>query len=399
VIPASDQNGPEGAILKVRVIRTPAEVEEIRPAWESWRGHRDADIDVYQTVMNCSDGALQPHIIVVERDGRPDALMVGSTSTSNFNERVAYWHIPVPDVRVLNFQYAGFLGNQSAENSKLMIDEIQRSLQRGDADVAILSYVQENSPLLQLARNIRSPLMRGHFPAPALQSHWMMDIPATADGLYDKLSGDHRKKIRAEAKKFKAAFPDLRMVRFQGTDNLEELVRDTEQVAATTYQRGLGVGFADTRPIRELLSLEARKAWLRGYLLYVGDRPCAFWIGCIYGGVFLSEYLGHDPLYAKHSPGTYLLMCVVEQLRNEGVAAIDFGVGEAFYKQRFGNRSWNESKLYLYAPNWAGIRVKSVMTIAATINYAGKIVLERSHLLGRVKKLWRKRVTHRTSSN
>ena len=65
-------------------------------------------------------------------------------------------------------------------------------------------------------------------------------------------------------------------------------------------------------------------------------------------------------MYAKYSPGTYLLTHVMEDLCRDGVAAIDFGIGEALYKQRFGRATWQETEVYLYAPTWRGMRVKAI---------------------------------------
>jgi glycosyltransferase involved in cell wall biosynthesis len=382
-----------GTGSRIRVIRTLEEVDKIRPVWSTWRGHRDADIDVYQTVLASRSDAARPHIIVVERDRRPDAMLVGMATRTTVSERIAYWTTPVPRVRLLSFQYGGFLGNQSEENSKFIVDEIERALRHGDADVAVLNYVREETPLHQCATHVRSGLMRDHFPTS--HKHWMIDLPQTTDGIYAAISREHRGSQREEirkSRKFREAFSDLKMVQFQGTDRLEELLKDAEQVAATTYQRGLGVGFCNTRPIRDLLTLEAKKGWLRGHVLYAGGRPCAFEIGCLYNGVFLGEYLGHDPAFVKYAPGIYLLTQVIERLDQEEVTAIDWGIGDAFYKRRFGNKCWNESTVYLYAPTWAGMRAKAVRTAAILINSVGKSVLERAKLAGRVKKLWRKRV-------
>jgi hypothetical protein len=390
----------ERAAATVRIVDSLAEVEKIRPAWISWRGHRDADIDVYQTLLACRSDAAEPHIVLVERDGRPDAILVGIAKTATVSEKIGYLTMPVPRVRVLDFQYGGFLGTQSEDNSKLIVRKLEQSLRRGEADIAVLSYVREDSPLYRLATHVRSVLMRDQFLTS--QPHWMIDLPETTDGIHAAVSQGHRASLKEEMRrfrKFRTAFPDLQMVRFQGADRLEGLLRDAEQVAATTYQRGLGVGFSDTPPIRDLLTLQAKRGWLRGHVLYAGGRPCAFEIGCVYNNVFLGEYLGYDPAFAKYAPGTYILTQVIEGLCREKVAAIDWGIGDALYKQRFGNRHWKESTIYLYAPTLTGMRIKAMRAMAALINSTGKGVLERIKLTGRIKKLWRQRVIEGTSRN
>lgn len=377
------------AAATVRVIDTLDALEEIRPAWTSWHGHRDADFDVYRTLLGCRSDAAEPHILVVERDRRPDAILVGTTHSATVSERIGYWTIPMGQVRVLSFQYGGFLGNQSEENSKLIISAVEQSLRAGVADAAILSYVREDTPLRQSATHCSSLLMRDHFPTK--HSHSLMVLPSRVEALYEGLSSEHRWKLRRDAKRFRAAFADLKITRFASPDHLEELFRDVEEVAASTYQRGLSVGFSSSQTIRKLLSLQAKQGWLRGYVLYAGNRPCAFWIGCIYDGTFLSDYLGHDASYAKYSPGSYLLMHAMEELCREGVTAIDFNIGEALYKQRFGNRQWNENTIYLYAPTWMGMRVKTLRTVAVFIDSTAKSLLG-TKLSGRVKRMWRNRL-------
>lgn len=384
---------------KVRVIRDTTSVEELRPNWVEWRGHRDANLDVYLTLLACRQDSAEPYIILVERNGKPDAVLIGNAATTTVTERIGYWTARISRVKALTFIYGGFLGNQSEENSKLIVSAIERSLQNGDADVAVLSYLREESPLHRRATRVPSAFMRDHFPVS--YKHWMIDFAeAPEDGIYTALSREHRASQKEEirkSKKFKSAFPDLELVRFKGTDGLEKLLSDAEKVAATTYQRGLGVGFYNAPPIRSLLTLEAEKGWLRGHVLYAGGRPCAFEIGCLYNGAFLGEYLGHDPAFSKYAPGTYILTQVIDGLDREKVTTIDWGIGDAPYKRRFGNKCWSESTIYLYAPTRVGMWAKTVRTAAVLINSAGKSVLERAKLAGTVKKLWRKRATRDNS--
>ena len=120
------------------------------------------------------------------------------------------------------------------------------------------------------------------------------------------------------------------------------------------------------------------------------ESPCAFWIGCLYNGVFLSEYLGHEPTYAKYSPGTYLLVQVMESLCRDGVGKIDLGIGETLYKQRFGNLKWEETALYLFAPTIKGQKVKGLRASAALIRLTANKLLRRTTIVARLKKAWRR---------
>lgn len=375
----------------VRVITNLDHLEEVRAAWCDWPCHRDADWDVYRNVLASTPAPATPYVIVVERADKPEAMLVGVASTTSLASKIAYFTLSLPRVRVVTFTYGGFLGNQSEGNSRLVIGSIVQWLRGNQADVAVLRYVRTDSALYTHALNAGSLLMRDHFVE--THTHRMMYLPADTEAIYSGLSKEHRKHLRSETKRFRAAFgEDLQVERFVLPGELDRLMRDSERIAATTYQRGLGVGFSDSSQIRRLLALEADKGWLRGYVLYVGNRPCAFWIGCVHNDDFLSEYLAHDPEYSKYSPGNYLLGRVMEDLCREGVKRIDFGIGDAFYKQRFANCSWEEGPVYLYAPTFKGMQAKTMRTIASAVNLLAKRILQKTSWGARLKKFLRSRL-------
>jgi CelD/BcsL family acetyltransferase involved in cellulose biosynthesis len=109
--------------------------------------------------------------------------------------------------------------------------------------------------------------------------------------------------------------------------------------------------------------------------------------------------LGHDPAFSKYSPGNYLLTHVIEDCCRHGVRAIDFGLGEALYKKRFGNEHWTETTVHLYARTWAGMEIKAIHTAAVVTSTVGKKLLERTHLIDRVKRIWRRQMNREESDS
>ena len=49
---------------------------------------------------------------------------------------------------------------------------------------------------------------------------------------------------------------------------------------------------------------------------------------------------GYDPDLREYVPGTLVLFRLVDELIREGVRKFDFGLGDAHYKQRYGDESW-----------------------------------------------------------
>ena len=381
--------------LRIRVIRDWAEIEEIRGLWEAWHQHPNSDIDFYKTTTRAMSGVLRPHILVLYRNEAPQAMLIGRYEDGRIQLKVGYKTLLETRARLLSFVYRGFLGDTSAENAQSLVQEILNSLGRREADAARLSHVDMESPLYGLVRQASGFLSRDH--APTVTGHRGMILPGSAEEVYRGLSSKTRQTLKWQAKKLLKELGEVRIHGFREPAELEQMMRDVEEVARKTYQRGLGVGFLNNDGMRERLELEARKGWLRAFVLYVADRPCAFWVGTLYQKTFFSNFMGYDSTYSKISPGMFLVMKVIEGFsggkNGERPHTVDFGLGDARYKSTLADKEWKESTLYMFAPTPRGIGVNLLLrTPAAMINRAAEKALERTGLLPKIKKLWRSRV-------
>lgn len=177
------------------------------------------------------------------------------------------------------------------------------------------------------------------------------------------------------------------------------MFRDVNVIAETTYQRALGVGFSDTPEMRGRTELAAANGWLQTYVLYLADKPAAFWMGTRYRNRFFSNCMGYDATYAKHSPGMYLILMAIESLCNESgpnrVTEIDFGLGDAQYKEMLATHSWTNQSLYIYSSRLRGLALNCSKTLTSIINSGAKRILRSLGVTDRVKTLWRRHLAHR----
>lgn len=376
----------------VRIARSFAEVEEFRATWSSWPSHRDSDIDFCLEFGWTRQEVVRPHVIVLYREGRPEAMLVGWIELSRLKTKIGYLRLPGMPARVLSFSYGGLLGSPSAENCHEIIRSVLDSLRRGEADVAIMDHLRVGSPLYEEALRSAGVATRDH--VVKSEPHSVMVLPASVDELYRRFSQGLRAEVRRKKKKILADFGESAAIRcYRQVQEIEEVVPLLENVAKGTYQRGLGVGFRDTEKMRERLRFCARKGWLRIYVLTISDKPCAFWVGTLSNESFLSDYNSYDPQYRDYSLGTYLLITVVEQFCEEGVKNIDFGFGPAEYKERFGNALLLETSVCIFAPSIKGFVLNTIRTTTCSIDAAARKVLDRTNLLPRIKRFWRKRAT------
>jgi CelD/BcsL family acetyltransferase involved in cellulose biosynthesis len=218
---------------------------------------------------------------------------------------------------------------------------------------------------------------------------------------YVRLSPKVRKNKKWEAKKIAAEFSnDVHVKCFERPDQVDSLAEIAEQIAKTSYQRGIGVGFFDTLETRAELRQKAESGCLCAHVLYLGGQPVAFWIGDIDHGVFGSGYLGFDPAHGKYSPGTYLILRVIESFCTESprrVDRVDFGTGAAQYKELLSDDVCNEVEVYVFALSMKGVILNFIKTITTGTDKTLKHALERFGLLQMIKTAWRGRLRYRTA--
>jgi CelD/BcsL family acetyltransferase involved in cellulose biosynthesis len=215
----------------------------------------------------------------------------------------------------------------------------------------------------------------------------------TYEEVISRLSRDHRQQVRRKARKLEQQYSNRLAVHcFSTSEEIDQLCAEVEEVAKKTYQRGLRVGFVDSAETRQRLALEARRSQLQVYVLRAAGQPVAYWWGTVYAGIFYSHALGYDPSLRERSPGTYLTLKVIEALCRSGLRGIDFGIGDARYKQQFATQRWEEASVRIFAPRIRPILLGIGASAEAAIAACGKKLLQHSKTLEDLKSRWRRRL-------
>ncbi len=381
-------------VVSIKILQTVSEVELHRELWNRWPGHRDSDIDFYLEFILSHPEVLCPHVVVLYRSGCPDAMLIGRLEMTQLTSRIGYLRLPGIPARILSFVYGGLRGNGSNENSRDLVRSVMRSLRSGQASVAFFHQPSTDSALYKAALSQPSAWCRDRLSKS--EKHHTMKFPEKVDQLYQGLSKSLRAELRRKKKKLVDDFGSGVSLRcYRDVSDLAIALPHIEEVAKKTYQRGLGVGFRDTPQMRGRLELCAKKGWLRIYVLYIKDSPRSFSAGTTCEGVYTTDYIAYDPAFRDYYLGKLLLLEVIESCYKEGVTEIDFGFGQAEYKERFGNCHLMESSVYIFAPSIKGVTLNALQTAVRMIDEGLRTVLERTQLLSRVKKLWRNRSAQR----
>lgn len=375
---------------ELTVVRSVEDAEHHRSTWESipWR-RIDPELDYFLTVLTTRAEVMRPHVLFLDSGGEISAL-VGRLETTRLTTRVGY-RVYGPRVRSLTLVHGGIAGAESPDRAAALLDGLRASLSAGEADIAFLPSLRTDSPTFDAAA--RLPWLLSH--SQGENVHWRLRLPDTFDEFVRSRSKKTRENIRVYRNRLHRDHGERLSLRvFRDLDEVDALFHDLDAVATKTYQRGLGVAFADTGEHRALTRFGLERSWWRAYVLYVAEQPVAFWPGTTYNRTLFVGTPGYDPAYADYSIGTYLLLRVIEQLCDDDeIDAVDFGFGDAEYKRRFGNESWIEADVVLFAPTLKGVSINLRRTAVAGAARLAKRALTRAGVAARLRRRWRRRLT------
>ena len=345
----------------------------MRVCWEEWQNHPNSDLDHFKLVCRLRPEVECPHVTVMERDDQPCALLVSRLERTRLVPSIGYFKpIQIP-AKVLTVLYQGLLGQVSEKIAEALVRHLLSLLASGEADAVAFHRLCEKTSVWS--------------------EHWSMALPEEPGFLMKKMKSKHRGWIRNRQRKLESAFPGKVSWRWMNCFNdVLGLCARLEDVAARTYQRGLGAGFVDDEEHRRRFALFANRGQLRIQLLEIDRMVQAFWIGTIYKGIFHSSATGYNPDLHAYEPGTLIFLRMVDELVREGIHKLDFGLGDAFYKKRFGDHSWRETTVRLFAPTAKGSALRSVLRAAQMLDDAGRRLVQRAGVFDRLKTGWRRRM-------
>jgi hypothetical protein len=272
-----------------------------------------------------------------------------------------------------------------------MIRHLRTSLASGEADVVIFNGLSEDSLLRHGLLFYGSKWLCEKSPQTSI--HWEMVLSEDGKSLRERMVSKHRSSIRKKEQQLELAFPGKTCWYWlRSFNDVRELCARIEIVASRTYQRSLGVGFINDEDHRRRFMLFAERGQLRMQLLEIDRNIKAFWIGTVYQGVFHSFETGYDPDLRQYEPGTLIFIRMIDELAREGVRNVDFGLGDASYKQRFGDKSWGEATFRLFAPSTKGILLRSSLGLCSTVDGFGRRMVKRAGVLDKLKTGWRRRL-------
>lgn len=375
---------------EIRVFRSLEDCEAIRADWTRLSSHPEHNWDMYWSLIRDQKHPPEPYVAALLEDGRLRSALVGRVEGGHVNLKLGYWEpIRVP-VRRIVIPMPGLLGQGDEDALRAMVERIVQDLRDRRADLAVFEYLEQDSALHRAAKGVALGFwMRDH--VPERRVHRYLRLPATFKE-YDRQHKGLLQKVRKFEKGFEGRYEHRLLTR---EDEIEAFCEGADAVVSRTYQRALGVGFLDSEEDRGKIRAAARQGAWRAFVTLVEGKTVAFWSGCSFGSSALLWWTGYDTGYQEFSPGLVASTRMVERLITQGVTTVDFGGGDAPYKERLGNDSRWEESVCIYAPGFKGSLANGVRGLDAAVGNLSRTTLK--GLANRLKTPWRRVMARKMS--
>jgi hypothetical protein len=381
----------------VEAITSLDSLETLRPYWQSAQWHPDADFEFFKLVVQSRSNILSPCVLVASRNGRPVAMLAGRFETVRLPVRFGYAALGAIAIRRMVLMVSGFMGEKTDEVLRCLLVFAGELLARERLDLVLLENVRVDSPMYEAAR---STFGCRHYQAREDSPHWLMQLPQKWDEFLTNRSRKHRYWLKRLAVVLDREFAgQWNIKQYSSVEDALQFVEAAEAIAIKTYHRSLGVGFHRNDETVQRVAMDARRGQLRGYVLFIRGEPKAFWYCHVYKRVLHMAATGYDPDYRSYELGTILLMRVFQDHCGTDVEIVDFGLGDAGYKQRFGSEHFSETSLYIFPATVRGLWLNVSIRMMGWGNRCAKGVLNRLGVAGRLKTFWRRRLESKTGQS
>jgi CelD/BcsL family acetyltransferase involved in cellulose biosynthesis len=178
---------------------------------------------------------------------------------------------------------------------------------------------------------------------------------------------------------------------FRTPAHIAQFFTEAIPLSQRTYQsRLLDAGLPESEAAKaEALALAAQDR-LRAYLLRINGKAVAHLYLPVEGETLIYAFLGYDPDFARHSPGTVLQLDALERLFAEGrFRYFDFTEGDGAHKEMFGTSSVDACSFFLLRPTLANrMLIRSLNVFDGLVAWARGIAV-RSGGIARLRRVLR----------
>ncbi|MCR9247324.1 MAG: GNAT family N-acetyltransferase [bacterium] len=377
------------------VVRTQAELEPYRAFWRARQWHHESDEGQLLAALSARTDGAQLLAFVLLVDEEPVAMLLGQLVSAVMPWRLGYRVVRESSLTLLEALHGGLLGDLSWDRATALFDAVTEFLRAGGADAVLLRNVEVDSDVYRVFAN--RPGWSWRDGAPEIARNWRMTLPDSFDEWRSGLKKKARDDLRRYENKIRRLYGEgVEVCEYRDPVAVDAALAAVESVAQNTYQRGLGAGFQPTAEARARWSAGAAAGSLRVWVLRLDGRFAAFCSGFLLRDTVWLEHVGFDSEFGAARPGGYLLQRVIEQLCGDSTARyLDFGIGEADYKQRLCDLQCEQAQVYVFAPAWRGRMLAAARRLMDRAGACLRYCVARCGATDWLKRRWRQRIARR----
>ena len=377
----------------IQILRSIEELEKVRSFWEEKRSHPDGDLDLFIKIINSRKDFVCPYILIIYLHKKSVAMMVGLIEKKRIKVNISYKLLFGPKLRIMTIIPERIFGKPNFICSHFIVLELVESLKRKETDLVQLENFNIDSHLFKIAKT--KPGFFCHDFFPETKAHWKTILPGNIDELFTNMGSKQKHEIFRKERRIQKEFDrKITFCCYKKKDEITRLCDDIEKVSRNSFLRIFGFGFINNNVYKNFLSISAKRGWLRGYLLYTDEMPCAYYICFIFKETFYFRSSGFDERYKNHSPGVVLLKHVLEDIykHEENIKEIDWGIGDKIFKKHFGNYSSKVGSIYIFPPTFYGFVLNCTKSSLVFIKTHVKIILIKFGWKDKISSYWRQRL-------
>jgi len=257
------------------------------------------------------------------------ACFVFGTTTKEYRiAKIKLWHLRVRSISLFGCSVLG----QPSED--LIRGFFHHVLKVDVCDLIDIGAIFIHSPLYEALTNLYGAITWRA--SRKERTWWLIQMPNSFDEYLRLLPKKTRFHLTRDLRRFERESPEFRVI--ISPEEIDEFLRDAEQISRLTYQWDLTYGISNNDNTRKKFMRLAKERTLRCYITYLQGKPCAFGWGELSHNRFSFRQTGYDPKYRRLAPGTALIMRMIRDLiENTDCQVFDLQWGgKDGYKSRFG---------------------------------------------------------------
>jgi CelD/BcsL family acetyltransferase involved in cellulose biosynthesis len=178
------------------------------------------------------------------------------------------------------------------------------------------------------------------------------------DDFYKK---QHSRKFRYNLRRSKRKLEELGKLEFKKLETQSEIEQYLPEVFKVHHMRWrgyyIGSKFSTSSGQKfytEIAKDYLAKGWLKLTVMLLNGRVIAYSYSFFWNGRYFFYNPAFDPRYSQYSPGTLLLLFLLEDSFDSGICEFDFGKGELSYKHHWGTDSRQSKRIIFASPKLKG---------------------------------------------